>query len=42
MTQIQQAALCDTATKSMITGWIDYEDEAHFRADMYLLETTIL
>lgn len=41
MTQIQQAALCDTATKSMITGWIDYEDEAHFRADMYLLETTI-
>lgn len=41
MTQIQQAALCDTATKSMITGWIDYEDEAHFCADMYLLETTI-
>ena len=41
MTQIQQAALCDISTKSMITGWIDYEDEAHFRADMYLLETTI-
>jgi 3-oxoacyl-[acyl-carrier-protein] synthase-1 len=41
MTQIQQAALCDTATKGMITGWIDYEDEAHFCADMYLLETTI-
>lgn len=40
MTQIQQAALCDISTKSMITGWIDYEDEAHFRADMYLLGTT--
>ena len=40
MTQIQQAAFCDTSTRSMITGWIDYEDEAHFCADMYILETT--
>ena len=38
--QIQQAALADTATRSLITGWIDYEDEAHFCADMYILETT--
>jgi 3-oxoacyl-[acyl-carrier-protein] synthase-1 len=40
ISQIQQAALSDTATKSLITGWIDYEDEAHFCADMYILETT--
>ncbi len=40
MMQIQQAAFCDPSTKSMITGWIDYEDEAHFCADMYILETT--
>ena len=40
ITQIQQAALCDASTKSMITGWIDYEDDAHFCADMYILETT--
>ena len=40
MTRIQQAALSDSATTSMITGWIDYEDEAHFCADMYILETT--
>ena len=39
MTQIQQAALSDQATTSMITGWIDYEDEAHFCADMYILKT---
>ena len=30
MTRIQQAALSDSATTSMITGWIDYEDETHF------------
>ena len=40
MMQIQQAAFCDPSTKSMITVWIDYEDEAHFCADMYILETT--
>ena len=40
ISQIQQAALADTATRSLITGWIDYEDEAHFCADMYILETT--
>ena len=40
MTRIQQAALSDSATTSMITGWIDYEDETHFCADMYILETT--
>ena len=39
MTQIQQATLSDQATTSMITGWIDYEDEAHFCADIYILKT---
>jgi 3-oxoacyl-[acyl-carrier-protein] synthase-1 len=37
MTQIELAALSDTATTSMITGWIDYEDETHFCADLYIL-----
>jgi 3-oxoacyl-[acyl-carrier-protein] synthase-1 len=40
MTQIQQSALSDEATRSLLTGWIDYEDEAHFCADMYILKTT--
>ena len=40
MTQIQQATLSDTTTTSMITGWIDYEDETHFCADMYILAST--
>ena len=40
ITQIQQATLSDQATTSMITGWIDYEDEAHFCADMYILIST--
>ena len=40
MTRIQQAALSDQATTSMITGWIDYEDETHFCADMYILDAT--
>ena len=39
MTQIQQATLSDTTTTSMITGWIDYEDETHFCADIYILKT---
>jgi 3-oxoacyl-[acyl-carrier-protein] synthase-1 len=40
MTRIQHAALSDSATTSMITGWIDYEDETHFCADMYILDAT--
>ena len=39
ITQIQQAALSDETTNSMLTGWIDYEDEAHFCVDMYILKT---
>ena len=39
MPLIQQAALSDEATQSLLTGWIDYEDDAHFLADMYILKT---
>ena len=39
ITQIQQAALSDETTNSMLTGWIDYADEAHFCVDMYILKT---
>ena len=40
MAYIQQATLSDTTTTSMITGWIDYEDETHFCADLYILTST--
>ena len=37
---IQQAALSDETTQSLLTGWIDYEDDTHFCADMYILAST--
>ena len=37
--QIQQAASSDHTTDSMITGWLDYEDEQNFKADIYILDT---
>ena len=40
MSLIQQAALSDEVTQSLLTGWIDYEDDAHFCADMYILAST--
>jgi 3-oxoacyl-[acyl-carrier-protein] synthase-1 len=36
--QVQQASLLDPATKSMITGWIDYLDDEHFMAELYILK----
>ena len=36
--QVQQASLLDPATKSMITGWIDYRDDDHFVAELYILK----
>ena len=36
---IQQAASSDPTTDSMITGWLDYEDEQNFKADIYILDT---
>ena len=26
-------------TESMISGWLDYEDDTNFKADMYILDT---
>lgn len=37
--QVQQASLCDPTTKSMMSGWLDYEDDTNFKADMYILDT---
>ncbi|MBR6432404.1 MAG: hypothetical protein IKS64_06075 [Muribaculaceae bacterium] len=36
--KIQQASMLDPATKSMITGWIDYPDDEHFVAELYILK----
>ena len=36
--QVQQAAFRDPMTHSMITGWLDYEDDTNFLADMYILD----
>ena len=37
MAQIQQATLQDATVDSMITGWLDYEDETHFEAELYIM-----
>ena len=37
MRQIQTATLADSAIDSMISGWLDCDDEDHFLADLYLL-----
>lgn len=37
ISQVQQAAFCDTSTTSMITGWLDCEDENRFEADLCIL-----
>lgn len=38
MQEVLQSALLDSQTQSAITGWIDYEDEAHFEADLYIVQ----
>lgn len=38
MEQILQTTFCDASVKGALTGWIDYEDEAHYEADLYLVE----
>ena len=35
--KVQEASMLDPATKSMITGWIDYLDDEHFVAELYIL-----
>jgi len=34
MEEILQASCRDAQSKSFLTGWIDYEDERHFKADL--------
>ena len=34
------ASFADIKTKSMIGGWIDYQDDSHFEADIYIVELT--
>ena len=34
MEEILQASCLDAQSKSFLTGWIDYEDERHFEADL--------
>lgn len=36
--EIVEATLRATGTRQMITGWIDYEDENHFEAELSLIE----
>lgn len=39
MRQVQQTALCDPMTESMMTGWLDYENDTNYKADLFILET---
>ncbi len=41
MRHIVRASLLDAGTTSMITGWIDFEDNDHFVADLYIIEKRI-
>ena len=36
--QIILASFGDAATRSVIGGWIDYQDDLHFEADLYIAE----
>lgn len=41
--QIKQtlcASFADPKTKSIIGGWIDYQDDSHYEADIYITEST--
>jgi 3-oxoacyl-[acyl-carrier-protein] synthase-1 len=38
MQQILQASCLDSTTQSILCGWLDYEDDAHFVADLRILE----
>lgn len=40
MEEILQASCRDDQSKSFLTGWIDYEDERHFEADLQIREIT--
>lgn len=38
MNDILQASFVDEETQSILTGWLNYDDETHFEADMYIVE----
>ncbi len=38
MNQVVSASFADPATHSAITGWLDYQDDEHFEADIYISE----
>ena len=40
--QILCASMADPVTNSAIAGWIDYVDDHHFEADMYIVERQII
>lgn len=40
MREVTQSALIDTTTQSILCGWVDYEDAAHFEADLCLVQRT--
>lgn len=38
MQEVMESTFMDKTTKSMLTGWIDYEDEQHFEAELRIVE----
>lgn len=38
MRAILETAFMDAQTKKILTGWIDYEDDAHYVAELYIAE----
>lgn len=38
MNEVLETVFVDTQSKSVLTGWIDYEDGEHFEADLMLIE----
>ena len=35
--QMAEASLADEETKCVLTGWLDYEDDSHYEADLWLV-----
>lgn len=38
MRQVVEASMLDKSTRSMITGWLDYEDNDHYIADISIIQ----
>ena len=37
MEEIITASFADPATRSVLCGWLDYQDDDHFIAEMFLI-----